>query len=254
MSVEIVTVSLLNDNYAYLIHRRGTTVVVDPSEARSVILELEKREWKLDAVLNTHHHWDHVGGNAELKRKYQCPVWGPRGDALRIPALDREYHGGESIKVGALDFNVLFIPGHTLHHVALWLRAESAVFTGDTLFLMGCGRLFEGTAAQMWESLSLLSELPPETKIFCGHEYTLANCAFALDVTPEDPIVQLRMKEVQEKRRKGETTMPGSIAEEKATNPFLRLADTDFRNGLYGNATASAAFARLRDRKDHFVS
>lgn len=250
--MQIVAVPMLNDNYGYLIHEGGTTVAVDPTEAHPMQTELSAHGWKLDAVLNTHHHWDHVGGNPELRQAYRCPVYVPRGDESRVAGATDTMVGGERLQIGKLVIDVLFIPGHTQHHVALWLSEHGAVFTGDTLFLRGCGRLFEGTAEQMWESLRLLASLPDSTRVYCGHEYTEANAKFAAHLTPDDAFVVADYKVIQEKRRRGEKTIPGTIAQEKALNPFLRLADTEYRNRLFPNQDAVQAFAALRKRKDDF--
>jgi hydroxyacylglutathione hydrolase len=250
--VEIIPVALLTDNYAYLVHSGATTVVIDPSEAAPVDHALRERGWKANAILNTHHHWDHVNGNAALKAAYGCEVICGRGDIGRVDAADREMEGGQKLVIGELSFDVLFIPGHTLHHVALWLPEEQAVFTGDALFLMGCGRLFEGTAAQMLESLLLLAKLPDATRVYCGHEYTQNNAEFSLAVTPDDAVVKARVEQVLAARKKGAFTVPGTIAQEKATNPFIRVADSAFREKLYPGVDAVTAFARLRARKDTF--
>ncbi len=250
--IEIVPVAMLEDNYAYLVHGGKTTVVVDPSEAAPVERALSERGWVADAILNTHHHWDHVNGNPELKAKYRCEVICARGDRGRVAGADREMEGGQKLSIGDLTFDVLFIPGHTLHHVALWLPEAQAVFTGDTLFLMGCGRLFEGTPAQMLASLMLLARLPPETKVYCGHEYTQASAQFALSVTPADPQVRARAVRVDALRAEGLPTVPGTIGEEWATNPFVRVANEAFRDLVYPGESQLSAFTALRLRKDSY--
>jgi hydroxyacylglutathione hydrolase len=250
--IEIVPVPLLQDNYAYLVHCGQTTVVVDPSEAEPVAKALSQRGWSADAILNTHHHWDHVGGNVALKAAYGCQVICARGDQSRVEGADREMEGGQKLQIGELTFDVLFIPGHTRNHIALWLAEVPAVFTGDTLFLMGCGRLFEGSPAQMLSSLSLLAGLPPQTLVYCGHEYSQANAQFALAVTPGDPQVKARAVRIAELRSRNLPSVPGTVGEECATNPFVRIAEESFREGIYPGEEAVSAFAALRLRKDNY--
>ena len=250
--MDVIPIPLLTDNYAYLVHAAGTTVVIDPSTAQPIKDVLDVRGWKLDAVLNTHHHWDHVGGNLDLKHAYGCPVYGPLGDEARIAGFDHALEGGKKFQLRGLKWDILFIPGHTLHHVALWDVQNESVFTGDTLFLMGCGRIFEGTPAQMWASLEQLAALPDATRVYCGHEYTLANLRFAEAVSGPDPALKLRREKVEAWRQQNLPTVPATIAEEKATNPFFRLADKNYRESLYPGASALDAFTQLRKKKDTF--
>ncbi len=251
--IQITPVPCLQDNYAYLVSDGTTTVVVDPSEAAPVQRELLKQGLRLDAILNTHHHWDHIGGNETLKKSHGCEVFVPRGDEERIAGADVVLAGGTRWVRGGLKFDIIFIPGHTRSHIALWLPEAPAVFTGDTLFLMGCGRLFEGTADQMWASLSLLRELPSETRVYCGHEYTQDNARFALSLAPSDMAMRRRFDEISRQRKAGEFTVPGTIGEEKQTNPFFRLAEEEYREKLYPGASAVTAFAKLRQRKDEYT-
>ncbi len=249
--MEIIPIPLLVDNYAFLIRSGGLTLAIDPSTAAPVLEELGKRQWDLHGIVNTHHHWDHTGGNLELKARFQCPIWGPAGDRERIAGMDHELSEG-FWQWGNLAFEVLFIPGHTRHHVALWLAAAHAVFTGDTLFLLGCGRLFEGTPAQMWHSLSRLAGLPDSTQVWCAHEYTQDNGRFALSLSPDDKELQERVEEVRRLRALGKSTIPGNMAQERRTNPFLRVGDPVFRKALGLAEDPVAAFADLRERKNTF--
>jgi hydroxyacylglutathione hydrolase len=245
----------LSDNYIYLAHDPATkaTAVVDPSVAAPVLAKLAETGWKLTHILNTHHHNDHTGGNLELKAATGAIIVGPAADRDRIPGIDVALAEGEHYKVGEADAEVFDVPGHTRGHIAFWFKDSRTVFSGDTLFLMGCGRMFEGTAPQMWNSLSKLRALPPETRIYCGHEYTQANARFALSVEPENKALIERAKAVDATRAAGRSTIPGLMRDELATNPFLR-ADTAELQQAAGMAGADpvAVFAEIRHRKDVF--
>lgn len=253
--LEIALVPCLKDNYAYLLRdpATGATGVVDPSEAPPVEQALAARGWKLSHILNTHHHWDHTGGNAALKARTGARVVGPRPDSERIPAIDIAVDEGESFALGQAEARILFIPGHTRGHIAFWFAEAKAVFCGDTLFAMGCGRMFEGTAPQMWHSLGKLKALPAETRVYCGHEYTQANARFALTVEPGNAALRSRAAAVDAVRAKGLPTIPSTIAEERATNPFFRADEKSIAAtlGLAG-ADAVAVFAEVRRLKDNF--
>ncbi len=256
MSVlEIVLVPCLRDNYAYLLRdtATGAVGVVDPSEAEPVMKALAQHGWKLTHILNTHHHWDHTGGNPALKAATGAIVVGPKADEGRIPNIDVALDDGASWRLGQAEARILFIPGHTRGHIAFWFPESAAVFCGDTLFAIGCGRTFEGTAAQMWHSLGRLKALPPETRVYCGHEYTQSNARFALTVEPANAALQARAKAVDAARAKGLPTIPSTIAEERATNPFLRADEPGIAEtiGLAGS-DAVAVFAEVRLRKDNF--
>lgn len=256
MSVlEIDLVPCLKDNYAYLLRdpATGATGVVDPSEAAPVEAALARRGWRLTHILNTHHHWDHTGGNPELKARHGAKVVGPKADRDRIPAIDIEVDEGAPFKLGEAEAQILFIPGHTRGHIAFWFPESKAVFCGDTLFALGCGRMFEGTPEQMWRSLGKLKALPPETRVYCGHEYTQANARFALTVEPQNRALVARAKQVDETRAEGRPTVPATIGEERETNPFLRadLPSIAKTLGLDG-ADPVAVFAEVRHRKDGF--
>ena len=211
--LEITLIPLLQDNYGYLLQDResGTTGVVDPSEPESVLELLGRRGGKLDFILNTHHHWDHTGGNERLKSATGARVVGPRADAARIPAIDIEVSDEAPFWFGKAQARILEIPGHTRGHIAYWFSESHAVFCGDTLFAMGCGRLFEGTPGQMWESLGKLAKLPPETRIYCGHEYTEANARFAVTVDPMNQALKARFARVRALRVAGQATIPSTI-------------------------------------------
>jgi hydroxyacylglutathione hydrolase len=252
--MKITLIPCLSDNYAYLIESGGEVAVVDPSEPAPVIAALEaKGLTRLDHILNTHHHFDHTGGNAPLKQRYGAKITGPRADMHRIEGIDRGVGEGDTITVGDSVWRVLDIPAHTSGHIALWCPEHAAVFTGDTMFAMGCGRLFEGTPAQMWASLSKLAALPPETKVYCGHEYTASNGRFALTVDTANAELKKRMDEVNRLRADGKPTIPSTIAGERATNPFLR-ANTAELAAAAGKPVSDpvAVFAELRARKDSF--
>jgi hydroxyacylglutathione hydrolase len=253
--LEIILVPCLKDNYAYLLRDPATeaTGVVDPSEAGPVLKALGERGWKLTHILNTHHHWDHTGGNPELKEKTGATVVGPKADEARIPMIDVALEDGESWKLGDAEARIIFIPGHTRGHIAFWFAESKAVFCGDTLFAIGCGRLFEGTSQEMWRSLGKLRALPADTRVYCGHEYTQANARFALTVEPGNEKLRARADAVDAARAKGLATVPSTIAEERETNPFLRadLPGLARELGLAG-ADPVTVLAEVRKRKDRF--
>ena len=224
--LKIVQLPVLMDNYIYLLHDTPTqkTAVVDAALADPVIDVLKTYGWSLDYILNTHHHMDHVGANLDLKEKYDCQIIGPKEDADRIPGIDRALSDGDDFSVGQAKAKVFDVPGHTKGHIAYWFPNQQALFCGDTLFALGCGRLFEGTAEQMHHSLSKLKALPDNTRVYCAHEYTQANGRFALSVDADNQRLVERMKEVNERRSQNLPTVPSLLGEEKATNPFLRAA------------------------------
>lgn len=253
--LEIEPVPCLKDNYAYLVFDRGAGVcgVVDPSEPEPVLAALGARGLRLTHILNTHHHWDHTGGNIALKEMTGARVAGPEKDRARIPALDDGYVEGGAFALGPHEARILEIPAHTRAHIAFWFADAGDVFTGDTLFAMGCGRLFEGTPEMMWASLGKLAALPGETRVWCGHEYTMANGRFALTLEPGNTELQARMREVERLRAGGEPTVPSTMALETATNPFLRAASPEIRRTLgLEEASDVEVFAEMRRRKDRF--
>ncbi len=229
MPLEIVAIPVLTDNYVWLVHEpdSGETMAVDPSVAAPVLAEAEARGWRITQVWNTHWHPDHTGGNAEIKAATGARITGPAAEAGRIPTLDVQVAEGDTVRLGALEAWVIEIPAHTAGHIAFHLASEAVVFTGDTLFAMGCGRLFEGTAEQMFSNMALLAALPGETRVYCGHEYTQANGRYALAVEPENAEMIARMAEVDALRERGEPTLPTTIALERTTNPFMRAASVE---------------------------
>ena len=245
----------LSDNYIYLLHEAdsGTTAIVDPAVPEPVIAALEERGLKLDLILNTHHHMDHIGGNAALKARYGATLIGPRAELSRIPDMDRTVGEGDEVAVGGETARVIETPGHTSGHISFWFENSKALFCGDTLFALGCGRLFEGTPAQMWDSLSKLRALPDDTLVYCGHEYTAGNAKFALTIEPDNQALAAYAEQIAATRARNRPTIPALLGEEKRTNPFLR-ADQPGLQAAIGmpNSSTVTAFAEVRGRKDRF--
>lgn len=239
--LEIVPVPAFTDNYIWLVHDAdsGETAVVDPGDAKPALAETERRGWKVTQVWNTHHHWDHSGGNLAMKEATGCTVSGPAAET--IPGRDAPMSEGSELRIGDHVGRAIEIPGHTLGHVALVFDDDRIAFVGDTMFAMGCGRLFEGTAQQMYRSLQRIAELPEDTKLYCGHEYTLANGKFAAHAEPGNSEIADRLARVEQMRADGEITLPTTVGAERATNPFVRSSDWQ-------------EFARLRADKDSFRS
>jgi hydroxyacylglutathione hydrolase len=239
--IEIACVPVLNDNYVWLVHdpASGETAVIDPAVAAPVLAEAEKRGWAITQIWNTHWHPDHVGGNAEIKAATACRITGPAAEAAKIPGLDVPVGEGDSARLGGVCADVWEVPAHTAGHIAYHLPDAGAIFVGDTLFAMGCGRLFEGTAEQMFANMQRLAALSGNTRAYCAHEYTLSNGRFALSVEPDNSDLAARMAAVAAMRERGEPTVPTTIVLERATNPFMR-------------ATDAGVLARLRAAKDVF--
>ena len=227
--LEIVRVPVLSDNYVWLVHeaQSGETLVVDPALAAPVLAAAEARGWTITQIWNTHWHPDHVGGNAEIKAATGCVISGPADEAARIPTLDVQLRGGDVVQLGDVRATVMDVPAHTAGHIAYHFATEQAAFVGDTLFAMGCGRLFEGTAAQMYDNMRKLEALGDETAIYCAHEYTLSNARFAVTVEPDNADLAARLADVIAHRERGEATVPTTIALERATNPFMRAASVE---------------------------
>lgn len=241
---ELVTVRCLTDNYAYLVHDRGCTVLIDAPEAAPILAELGRRGWGLDVILLTHHHADHIQATPEIVAATGAQVWGNGADAARLPPLDRALQADESTELCGLALAVIDVPGHTVGHLAFHLPGAGLVFTADSLMAMGCGRLFEGTPAQMWESLGRIAALPDDTLVCSGHDYAQGNGAFALSVDPDNQALTDRLDATLAGRR---PASPATLADERATNPFLRAA-TLARPG----ESALESFTRLRAAKDAF--
>lgn len=253
--LKVDIVPCLSDNYAYLIEdvKSGVTAIVDPSEADPVIQKLNQLDKKLDYILNTHHHFDHTGGNKNLKIRYSSKVIGPKADEGRIPDIDIALGEGMVWDFGSQKVQILDIPGHTRGHIAFYFFDNESIFTGDTLFSVGCGRLFEGTPKQMYSSLNKLYKLPSNTKIYCGHEYTEKNIEFALTLEPENQALLDRQKEVLVMREKGLPSIPSTLENEKKTNPFLRTESKVLRKNLGMDSSDSVeVFAKIRELKDSF--
>ena len=229
MAAEIRTFNCLSDNFGYLVHDPATkaTASIDAPEAGPIIKALEHEGWKLTDILITHHHHDHVGGVAELKQKYGCRVVAPHDKKAEIANVDQRVANGDVVKVGNLLARVLETPGHTLDHISYVFDAEKALFAADTLFSIGCGRVFEGNHPMMWDSLLKLRALPDDFKLYCGHEYTASNVKFALTVEPDNAALVRRVAEVAEMRERGEVTLPTTIALERGTNPFVRARSVE---------------------------
>ena len=243
------------DNYGVLIHDPGTgaTAAIDAPDAQDLLAALEETGWALTDILVTHHHFDHTAGIEAVKRKTGCTVTGPAREAGAIPGLDTEVKEGDEVVVGGAKAQVIETPGHTRGHVSYYFPDEDIVFVGDTLFSVGCGKLLEGDAKTMWSSLSKLAVLPEDTKVYCGHEYTDANCRFALTVEPENEALQARAKEAAANAAKGAPSLPSTIGQELATNPFLRASSPAIqkRLGMEGRPL-DEVFGEVRHRKDVF--
>ena len=253
--MEIVQLPVLDDNYIYLIHEpeTGETVVVDPALALPVLDTLEKRGWRLKYILNTHQHWDHVGGNLEIKAATGCQIIASEFDRNRIPGIDIAVAEGDTIELGKHKAQVIFTPGHTSGHVAYHFADDELLFCGDTLFVMGCGRLFEGNAEQLWHSLQKLKCLPEATLIYCTHEYTQNNGRFALNLEPDNQALQLKMAAVDQRRAKQHPTVPSTIGEELATNPFFREDSLSLQQTIkMAGRKPIDVFTEIRKLKDRF--
>ena len=237
----IYQIPLWEDNYIYIFYDEieKKTAVIDPGDFKPVDDFLTKKNLKLDLILNTHHHWDHTGGNLKLKEKWQCPVYGFSEDSSRIPGITHFLNEGDRVNVGASQFEVIHTPGHTLGHIVFWNKKDKILFCGDTLFAMGCGRLFEGSPQQMFESLAKIKKLPKDTLVYCAHEYSLKNANFSLSLYPKNPAMQARQKKFLKLRKTHQSTIPFLLEEDLLTNPFLLSQST-------------TAFKKIRTLKDQY--
>jgi hydroxyacylglutathione hydrolase len=253
--LEVELVPALRDNYIYLAHapESGATAVVDPAEARPALEAAERKGWRITHILNTHHHGDHTGGNREVQAATGATIVGPSYDADRIPGIQVQVSEGDTCAVGDATAQVFFTPGHTRGHICFWFAEANVLFSGDTLFALGCGRLFEGTAAQMWESLQKLRKLPDATRIYCGHEYTQTNARCALSVDPDNKRLQEYARIIDTLRAADQPTIPAQMGMEKATNPFLRADDPALAEAMgMSGAEPVEVFAAVREKRNGF--
>tara|TARA_B100002019_G_scaffold283462_1_gene289892 strand:+ start:281 stop:1039 length:759 start_codon:yes stop_codon:yes gene_type:complete len=252
MIIEIIP--CLSDNYSYLIYEKksNTVSIVDPSEFKACNAVIDKYK-KLDFILNTHHHADHVGANLELKKKYNSKILGSESDKDLIPGIDILLKENQKQKIGNLEFEVIFIPGHTKGHIAFFFSREKIAFTGDTLFSLGCGRVFEGTHEDMFKSLNKIKNLPPNTKIYCGHEYTKSNLNFCLKYDTKNIFLKEKKIDIQKKLNSNQPTIPTTLGQEIKTNVFLRCNDPEIKRALdMKDSSEVEVFSKLRDLKDSF--
>ncbi len=252
MKIEII--KCLNDNYSYLLLEKKTNTIsiIDPSEYDACDKVIQKYK-KLDYILNTHHHADHVGGNIELKKKYNSKIFGFEEDKNRIPGIDFFLKDNQNLSIGNLMFKTIFIPGHTKGHIAFYFKDEKVIFTGDTLFSLGCGRIFEGSHLDMFNSLNKIKTLPIDTKIYCGHEYTKSNLNFCLKYDTNNPFLKEKSAEINLKLKNNQPTIPTTIGEELKTNIFLKCNDNVLKQALnLKDASDLEVFTKLRDLKDTF--
>ncbi len=253
--IDIRQVPCLADNYGYLVRDRATGEVaaIDTPDAEAINEALQREGWRLTHIFNTHWHPDHAGGNLALKERWGCHIVGPRGEAAKIPGLDEAVGEGDFVMLGASRAAVRDAPGHTLGHIVYHFADDGAAFVGDVIFALGCGRLFEGTPDQMWASLQKIAAMPPETMLYCAHEYTQSNARFAVTVDTSNDALARRFEEVKARRARGEPTVPTTVADERATNPFLRAGDPAVQAavGMTG-APSVEVFAEIRSRKDRF--
>ena len=253
--LDIRQIPVLNDNYVYLVRepKSGAVGVVDPAVAEPILAEAQRLGWRITHILNTHHHGDHVGGNEAIKAATGCTIVGPAHDPDRIPGMAVQVKDGDTYLFGQEAAQVYFVPGHTRGHIAYWFKDSDALFCGDTMFSIGCGRLFEGTPEQMWTSLSRLRALPDATRIYCAHEYTESNVRFAVTVDPANKALRAYEAEVKAKRAQKTPTVPSTLALERAANPFLRADQADLQAAMAMTGRAPVdVFAEVRRRKDVF--
>ena len=255
MTLEILTIPCLADNYAFILRDQatGTVALVDAPESGPIIAALNEKEWGLDLILLTHHHYDHIDGVPDLVEAYGSKVIGAKADAKRLPPLDIALNEGDEVRVGETVGTNFDVSGHTVGHIAFHFPTAKAVFTADSLMALGCGRLFEGTPDMMWASLSKFAALPDDTIVYSGHEYTAGNAKFALTIEPDNAALQTRAKDITDRRANNLPTVPSALALERATNPFLRAHLPEVKAAIgMADASDAAVFAEIRKRKDNF--
>lgn len=255
MTLQIDQFMCRSDNFGVLVHdpKSGETALIDAPEEAAILAAIERTGWKPTHILTTHHHGDHVEANLALKQRFGLTIVGPAAESAKIPGIDRAVADGDTFAFGGETVRVIATPGHTLGHVTYYLPKAGVAFAGDTLFALGCGRLFEAKAPVMYDSLKKLAALPLETKVYCGHEYTLSNARFALSVDPTNSALKERAARIEAKRARGEAALPTTIGDELATNPFLRWHDPVIRRNLGMEGAADAdVFGEIRKRKDVF--
>ena len=244
----------LSDNYGYLIHdpATGETAAIDTPDADEYLKQAAAKGWTITQIWNTHWHPDHAGGNLAIKDATGCTITGPKNEADKIPGIDRPVATGDTVALGTISAAVIDVPGHTLGHIAFHFASEAVAFVGDAVFALGCGRVFEGTPAMMWESLSKLKALPADTTLYCAHEYTAANAKFAVTIEPENAALQAYIVEITQKRSQGEPPVPMPLSRELDTNPFLRADNPALQTAMGHTGDPVATFAEIRGRKDRF--
>ena len=253
--ISIKILKAFSDNYIYLIRNesKNITSVIDPGESEPVLKYLKQKDWHLNEIINTHHHNDHIGGNSKLQETFKSKLIAPSYDKNRIKNVDILISDNDEVEIAGVKTKVIHTPGHTLGHVCLYLEDEKCLFAGDTLFYLGCGRVFEGSMEQMWSSLLKLRNLPDETLVYCGHEYTSSNAKFATFIDPNNKLLKIANKKIKETRDKNLPTVPFELGKEKYINPFLRADNNDFTSSIgLVSSIASECFSYIRKQKDSF--
>lgn len=244
----------LNDNYGYLAHDpvSGETAAIDTPDADKYLAEAAAMGWTITAIWNTHWHPDHAGGNLKIKQQTGCTIIGPKGEAEKIPGIDQAVAGGDIVSLGTLKAEIIDVPGHTLGHIAFQIAEAKTAFVGDAVFALGCGRVFEGDMPMMWRSMQAIKAMPPETTLYCAHEYTQANARFAETIETGNAALKAYIAEIDDKRSRGERTVPITLSRELETNPFLRADNPELQSAMGHPGDAAATFGEIRGRKDRF--